>query len=101
MLKLRGINICPTGIGAILTGAFDDLMSEYVCVVDRRDGRDEMLVRIEARGDTGRATEAYQALLRTRLGGDVVVQLAAPGGLSALIGIEARQKPIRLIDRPQ
>ena len=99
MVKLRGINIYPTGIGAILTGAFVDLLSEYVCVVDRRDGRDEMLVRIEARGDTGRATDAYQALLRTRLGVDVAVELAAPGALAGLTGIEVRQKPIRLIDR--
>lgn len=101
MVKLRGINIYPTGIGAILTGAHDDLLSEYICIMDRHDGRDQMAVRIEARGDLGRPVGGYEALLRTRLGVEVAVELAAPGALAGLTGIEVRQKPIRLIDRRQ
>lgn len=99
MVKLRGINIYPTGIGAILTGAHDDLLSDYVCVVDRTGGRDEMLVQVEARGDLSRDVAGYEALLRTRLGVEVAVRLVAPGGLAGLTQIESRQKPIRLIDR--
>jgi phenylacetate-CoA ligase len=98
MVKLRGINIYPTGIGAILTENHPDLMSEYVCHVTRQGDRDEMVVRIEARGDLGRSTATYEALLRTRLGVDVKVELAAPGALAPLTQIEVRQKPIRLID---
>jgi phenylacetate-CoA ligase len=98
MVKLRGINIYPTGIGAILTGAHADLMSEYVCRVERREGRDEMTVLVEARGDLTRPVAAYEALLRTRLGVEVRVELAAPGALAGLTQIEQRQKPIRLID---
>lgn len=99
MVKLRGINIYPTGIGAILTGAHDELMSEYVCEVTRDGARDEMTVRIETTGPTDASPATYEALLRARLGVDIAVRLAAPGELAPLTQIEVRQKPIRLIDR--
>lgn len=98
MVKLRGINIYPTGIGAVLTENNDDLLSEYVCEVNRKDGRDEMVVQIEARGDLGRDTGPYETLLRARFGVEMGVKLAAPGALATLTQIEVRQKPIRLID---
>jgi len=98
MVKLRGINIYPTGIGALLTENHADLLSEYVCQVERIGGRDEMTVHIEANGTLDRPTEAYEALLKTRLGVEIAVKLAAPGALGHLTQIEVRQKPIRLID---
>lgn len=98
MVKLRGINIYPTGIGAILTENFPDLLSEYVCEVTRTDGREEMVVHIETRGDRGADCAPYEALLRDRLGVDIAVRLSAPGALAPLTQIEVRQKPIRLID---
>jgi phenylacetate-CoA ligase len=99
MVKLRGINIYPTGIGAILTAAHPELLSEYVCEVTRTAGREEMLVRIETTGDPGADPAPYAALLRARLGVEIGVALAAPGELAPLTQIEVRQKPIRLIDR--
>lgn len=99
MVKLRGINIYPTGIGAILTETFPELLSEYICVVDRVGGKDEMIVQIETRGPTDAPVEGFEKLLRTRLGVEVKVQLAAPGALVDLTQIERRQKPIRLLDR--
>jgi phenylacetate-CoA ligase len=98
MVKLRGINIYPTGIGALLTENHADLLSEYVCQVERVAGRDEMTVHIEASGALDRPTAAYEALLKTRLGVEIAVKLAAPGALVHLTQIEVRQKPIRLID---
>ena len=98
MVRLRGINIYPTGIGAILTDDHPELCSEYICEVTRADGRDDMLVRIETRGPLDAPVAGYQALLRTRLGVEVTVALAAPGALADLTQIETRQKPIRLID---
>jgi phenylacetate-CoA ligase len=98
MVKLRGINIYPTGIGAILTENHPELSSEYICRVDRRAGRDEMTVLVETLGALGASVVAYEALLRTRLGVEVTVELAGPGALSDLTQIEVRQKPIRLID---
>jgi phenylacetate-CoA ligase len=99
MVKLRGINVYPTGIGAILTENFAELMSEYVCEVSRAGGREEMLVRIETRGARDGDCAPYEALLRARLGVDLAVRLAAPGELAGLTQIEVRQKPVRLIDR--
>ncbi|MCX7301253.1 MAG: hypothetical protein NTX73_12940 [Rhodobacterales bacterium] len=99
MVKLRGINIYPTGIGAILTENFAELLSEYFCEVTRVDGREEMTVRIETRGATEADCGPYEALLRVRLGVEIGVALAAPGALAPLTQIEVRQKPIRLIDK--
>jgi phenylacetate-CoA ligase len=98
MVKLRGINIYPTGIGAILTENFAELLSEYVCEVTRTDGREEMTVRIETRGPLAADCAPYEALLRARLGVEIGVALTAPGALAPLTQIEVRQKPIRLID---
>jgi phenylacetate-CoA ligase len=98
MVKLRGINIYPTGIGAILTENHPELLAEYVCEVARTDGRDDMVVHVETRGALDADTSDYEALLRNRLGVDIAVRLAAPGALMALTQIEVRQKPIRLID---
>ncbi|XDB00423.1 hypothetical protein AB1M95_20050 (plasmid) [Sulfitobacter sp. LCG007] len=99
MVKLRGINIYPTGIGAILIESFPELASEYICVVDRVDGKDDMTVRIEARSGHGNSTQAYEKLLKTRLGVEISVQLEPLGALVDITQIEKRQKPIRLLDR--
>jgi phenylacetate-CoA ligase len=99
MVKLRGINVYPTGIGAILTEAHAELMDEYVCIATRQDGREEMTVRIETRGDRAASVAPFEALLKTRLGVEIRVDLAAPGELAELTQIERRQKPIRLIDQ--
>ena len=99
MVKLRGINIYPTGLGVILTESDPELLNEYVCIVTRRDGRDEMVVHIETLGEVTRDVSAHIALLKQRLGVEIGVALAAPGALAELTQIEKRQKPIRLITR--
>ncbi len=99
MVKLRGINIFPSGLGAILSENFEELGSEYICEVTRQQGRDAMTVLIETASDTAQATDRYQALLKARLGVDIAVQLVAPGQLASLTQIETRQKPLRLLDK--
>ena len=42
--------------------------------------------------------ERLRAFLRDKLGVEVGVELAAPGGTAALTQIDSRQKPIRLLD---
>ena len=97
MVKLRGINVYPTGIGAILNG-IDGLNGEYVCRLVSREGRDELVVMAERQTDeTVDAVEVAQ-VLRQRLGVAVLVELTSAGGTAALSQIDARQKPIRLID---
>ncbi|HEX2891976.1 phenylacetate--CoA ligase family protein [Vineibacter terrae] len=100
MVKLRGINVYPTGIGSLLATERPEFTGEYVCEVGRSGSREEMTVRAEVRGDIDDALrQAYEALLRARLGVEIKVVLELPGGLAELTGIETRQKPIRLIDR--
>jgi phenylacetate-CoA ligase len=97
MVKLRGINVFPHAIGALIENRAD-LTGEYVCRL-RRDpasGRDDMLVTLESRGGSDR--DALAGLLRQGLGVEVTVELAAPGGTAALTQIDVRQKPLRLID---
>jgi phenylacetate-CoA ligase len=96
MVKLRGINVFPHAIGALIENRAD-LTGEYVCRLRREaSGRDEMLVVLESRG--GSDCSQLATLLRQGLGVEVAVELCAPGGTSAMTQIDVRQKPIRLID---
>ena len=97
MVKLRGINLFPHAIAALIENR-PDLTGEYVCHL-RRDPatrRDDVVVTIESRGgsDSGELAE----VLRRGLGVEVGVALCAPGETAAATQIDTRQKPIRLID---
>jgi phenylacetate-CoA ligase len=97
MVKLRGINLFPHAIGALIENR-SDLTGEYVCRVvrDSVTQRDDMTVVIESRG--GSDADMLACLLRQGLGVEVAVELCAPGETAALTQIDVRQKPIRLID---
>ena len=99
MVKLRGINLFPHAIAALIENRAD-LTGEYVCHLRRTDnasgGRDDMVVTIESRGGTD--ADALAALLRQGLGVEVAVVLCPPGSTAAATQIEVRQKPTRLID---
>ena len=100
MVKLRGINVFPTAIGAVLTAERSDFMGEFLCEVTREGTRDELTVRTETRANpTDDLRRAYETLLRARLGVEVRVAFERPGALAPLTEVETRQKPIRLIDR--
>ena len=96
MIKLRGINVFPHAIGALIENR-SDLTGEYVCHL-RRDAtmKDTMVVTIESRG--GSDAGAIGTLLRQGLGVEVDVALCEPGGTAAATQIDTRQKPLRLID---
>ncbi len=96
MVKLRGINVFPHAIGAIIENR-GDLTGEYVCHL-RRDAaqRDAMTVTLESRGGTDAA--ALGVLLKQGLGVEVEICLVEPGGTAATTEIDRRQKPLRLID---
>jgi phenylacetate-CoA ligase len=102
MVKLRGINVYPLALAAILNehGSF---AGEYVCRAERdATGRDVMSVIIETRDGAARTSalvNEFAALLTRRLGVDLDVELVPPGGTRDLTQIDSRQKPIRLIDR--
>src|SRR5262249_36203216 len=100
MVKLRGINVYPTAVGAVL-GEIAELTGEYVCRVTRTGSREEMTVLAETAVDRMSDAELEKRItetLRRRLGAELAVELVAPGATAMLTGIEARQKPVRLID---
>lgn len=97
MVKLRGINVFPHAIGAVIEGR-GELTGEYVCRLTRDPdtGREEMVVVLESR--SGRGHAELTELLRRGLGVQVAIELCAPGATAALTQIDSRQKPLRLID---
>jgi phenylacetate-CoA ligase len=96
MVKLRGINVFPQAIGPMLA-EIDSFAGEWICKVSRdQAGRDELTVVCEDRG--GAPIAAYQDTLKRKLGIEARIELVAPGGTAAATQIEARQKPIRLLD---
>ncbi len=97
MVKLRGINVYPTAVGAFLE-EFEALTGEYVCRVFRAGGREEMAVMAEAREPGDRLAEALSERLKRGLGVQVAVELVAPGGTAAFTQVNERQKPVRLVD---
>jgi phenylacetate-CoA ligase len=100
MIKLRGINVYPTAIGTHL-GNHPALTGEFVCRAERRGPRDELTVLVEVRAGADRPDlqRELAGLLRQKLGVEVNVELVSPGSTASLTGIDARQKPVRLIDR--
>lgn len=105
MVKLRGINVYPLALAAILNDR-PEFAGEYICRARRADdGRDEMTVIIETKPDTPRTAElaaAFAGLLSQRIGVQMQVELAAPGATAPFTQVDSRQKPLRLIDeRPK
>ena len=106
MVKLRGINVYPLALAAILNER-PEFAGEYVCRATRDlpTGRDDLSVIIETRAGHLRTPElarAFAELLTRRLGVELKVELVAATSTAALTQIESRQKPIRLIDeRPR
>jgi phenylacetate-CoA ligase len=97
MVKLRGINVFPHAIGALIENR-RDLTGEYVCRLTRDPAtmRDDMVVVLESRGGTD--SEQLAGVLRRGLGVEVLVKLVGAGETASLTQIDVRQKPIRLID---
>ena len=100
MVKLRGINVFPQALSSILADS-PGFSGEYLCTLTRNaSGREDLLVSIETSEASSEAlVQQYRELLKRKLGVEVNVELVAATALAALTGVEARQKPIRLIDR--
>ncbi|MGI9488569.1 MAG: phenylacetate--CoA ligase family protein [Geminicoccaceae bacterium] len=99
MVKLRGVNVYPTSIGAHLL-EHPAALGEYICRVDRQNHRDEMTVVIEVQAGVPGDPEVEQDLavfLRQKLGVEVGIEMVGPGETADLTGIDSRQKPIRLL----
>lgn len=100
MVKLRGVNVYPTALGAHLAG-HPAVLGEYVCRLTRSGHRDALLVMVEVKPDAvgnPKVVIELSTLLRRKLGVEVDVEVVPVGDTSMFTQIEARQKPIRLID---
>ncbi|CAM3915713.1 phenylacetate--CoA ligase family protein [Rheinheimera salexigens] len=101
MVKLRGINIYPQGVGPMLEER-KEFLGEFICKAIRDEtGRDELIVYVEV--DVKPEARAsllpeYKALLKQKIGIEVGVELVGEGELTALTQVDVRQKPIRLLD---
>ena len=103
MVKLRGVNVFPEAVGAVVV---EDARSngEYFCVVDRvgEAGTDEMTVMVEAR-DTSVDAPALKTDLERRmkevLGVRVTVEIHGSGALDCYTGTSKTSKVKRLADR--
>ena len=97
MVKLRGVNVYPQGVGAILSGQFAETTGEYVCIVSDEGGRTGMTVQVEVRSGLDGLRERMEELLKSRLGVQIAVEPVPPGATTGLTQLESRQKPLRLI----
>ena len=101
MVKLRGINIYPQGVGPMLDDC-PEFLGEFICKAVRdENGRDEMIVMIEVNADNdslANLTKEYSEILKRKIGIEVLVELVGEGELTPLTQVDVRQKPIRLID---
>ena len=105
MVKLRGINVYPLALAAILDERVE-FAGEYICRASRdSSGRDGITVVVETRSGHSRDAalqRSFAELLTRRVGVELQVELVAPGDTAGLTQIESRQKPLRLVDeRPK
>jgi phenylacetate-CoA ligase len=101
MVKLRGVNVFPEAIGALVA---QDARSngEYVCLLDRLDGRDEMTVLVEMLDDSApkdRVSAELAERFKEALSVKVKVEAVSRGKLDQMTGLTQTSKIKRLIDR--
>ncbi|WP_163930654.1 phenylacetate--CoA ligase family protein [Paraferrimonas sp. SM1919] len=100
MVKLRGINIYPQGVGPMVEEE-SDFLGEFICKAVRdANGRDEMTVYLEVAeaSKTAARQTAFADILSRKIGINVGVELVSEGELTPLTQVDVRQKPIRLLD---
>lgn len=97
MVKLRGINVYPTALSALLRDV-PGSNGEYYCRLERReDGADRLVVVIET-GDSTASAEGAAESLSKQLGVKVDAELVPEGATSQYTEVASRQKPRRLVD---
>ncbi|MBI4318582.1 MAG: phenylacetate--CoA ligase [Chloroflexi bacterium] len=103
MVKIKGIAVYPTAIEAVLRG-FSDLGSNYLIVIESKDGQDEITVQAE-RVDTGSAppdlAEKVVQELKAKVGVTCRVEMFPAGGLGQGQDVDRWIKSKRLIDKRQ
>lgn len=103
MIKLRGVNVFPEAVGALVT-AEPRCSGEYVCIVERvgADEHDEMTVLVEA-ADPSVDREDLERVLATRfreaLSVKMTIKAVGKGETDPYTGLTQTSKIKRVIDR--
>jgi phenylacetate-CoA ligase len=100
MVKLRGINVWPEAVGELAI-AHARVGSDYFVRAIRAGNRDELVVSVvseaPAEAFAGIASE-IEAVLKSRLGVRILVEVVAPGALDAWTGVDRLPKLKRFRD---
>jgi phenylacetate-CoA ligase len=101
MVKYKGTNVFPEGIGS-LVGERRDSTGEYICILSKTaEGDDDLVVRVEATADDVDATKMAGELVsrfKEALGVKLTVEIVPGGSLDDLTLVSKQTKPRRLID---
>ena len=90
MVKLRGVNVWPEGIGRIATSVPGTVPDYFVRAVTV-DGRDELIVAVASDADAGDHADIARTVeerLRDLLGVRIGVEVVAPGSLDRVTGLD-------------
>jgi phenylacetate-CoA ligase len=102
MVKLKGVNVFPEAIGAIVSED-SRTTGEYVCLLDKdTQDRDEMTVQVEMAHPQTSASDLQDGLrtrLKEALGVTLKVQAVQRGDVAKFTGLTETSKIKRLIDR--
>ncbi|MEO6748466.1 MAG: AMP-binding protein [Casimicrobiaceae bacterium] len=103
MVKLRGVNVFPEAVGAVVV-ADSRTNGEYVCIVERAgaESREEMTVMIEVRDGTADRAQIgrdFEQRFKEVLGVRVSVDVVGRGETDRLTGTSTTSKIKRLVDR--
>jgi phenylacetate-CoA ligase len=103
MIKLRGVNVFPEAIGA-LVAENRQCNGEYVCLVDRSgaDGRDDMTVMVEmvdASIDPAALEQSLEERLREALSVRLIVKAVKKSETDRYTGLSSTSKIKRVVDQ--
>jgi phenylacetate-CoA ligase len=100
MVKLRGINVWPEGIGRI-AGSVEGATPDYFVRAVRRDGREELIAMIATEWPESQWADLQAAVerrLQDQLGVKILVEIVATGALDTLTGMGSEAKAKRFRD---
>ena len=100
MVKLRGVNVWPEGVGEVALGV-PGVAPDYFVRAQRKGNRDEMVVSVvseSAPGEFDRIREAVEERLKEKLGVRIACEVVAPGALDAWTELHTSPKPKRFRD---
>jgi phenylacetate-CoA ligase len=100
MVKLRGINVWPEGVGEIAISV-DGTTPDYFVRAVRSGNRDELLLSVVSDRDASTFDsigEEVERRLQARLGVKIRTEVVTPGALDALTELHTSPKPKRFRD---